>query len=395
MVGTAHPTSPSTPQSWVAGPKGECPWPRKVRVICGATPFGPKVGHRVPPPTLFDELLYFTTDSLCPFSCFAVFARASFSHLTVTPLPRFTDAEILAARPAKNAVDPHQPYAFLVERERTARGAIEDVATLFLTNRECPFRCVMCDLWENTTDESVPLGAIPAQIAYALERLPPARHIKLYNSGNFFDARAIPREDFAAIAERVRNFDTVIVENHPRLCGEACRRFRDQIGTDLEIALGLETIHPQILPALNKRMTLDDFERAVGLLVGDEIAVRAFVLLGLPWLSDSEAVEWAIRSVEFAFSIGVECCSVIPTRAKHGVMTQLERSGTFRPPKLASLECVAEATVSLGPGRAFVDLWNADQLEACSACAFPRIERLRQMNFTQRIPPRVSCDQCD
>lgn len=312
----------------------------------------------------------------------------------VSSFTRFTEAEILAARPAKNAVDPLRPYAFLVERERTVRGTVEDVATLFLTNRECPFRCLMCDLWENTTDETVPLGAIPAQINYALERLPPAQHIKLYNSGNFFDAKAIPREDFTAIARRVRNFDTVIVENHPRLCGDVCRRFRDQIGTDLEIALGLETIHPEILPALNKRMTLDDFERAVGLLVGDDIAVRAFVLLGLPWLSESEAVEWAIRSVEFAFSIGVGCCSVIPTRAKHGAMTHLQRDNHFRPPSLSNLEHVGDAIVSLHKGRAFVDLWDAEQFAGCPACAPRRIARLQTMNFTQRIPPPVACEHC-
>ena len=94
------------------------------------------------------------------------------------------------------------------------------MATLFLTNRECPFRCLMCDLWKHTLEETVPVGAIPAQIDFALERLPPAKHIKLYNSGNFFDPQAIPREDYAEIARRVRSFDTLIVENHPRLCGD-------------------------------------------------------------------------------------------------------------------------------------------------------------------------------
>jgi len=66
------------------------------------------------------------------------------------------------------------------------------VATIFLTNRECPWRCVMCDLWKNTLIDSVPLGAIPSQIDYALARLPAARQIKLYNSGSFFDTQAIP-----------------------------------------------------------------------------------------------------------------------------------------------------------------------------------------------------------
>lgn len=57
-----------------------------------------------------------------------------------------SDREILAARPAKNAVDPHTPYAYLVEPECSAGRSVEDVATIFLTNRECPFKCLYCDL---------------------------------------------------------------------------------------------------------------------------------------------------------------------------------------------------------------------------------------------------------
>ncbi len=49
------------------------------------------------------------------------------------------------------------------------------------------------DLWKNTLEQTVPPRAIPAQIEYALGRLPPARDIKLYNSGSFYNPRAIPR----------------------------------------------------------------------------------------------------------------------------------------------------------------------------------------------------------
>ena len=105
-------------------------------------------------------------------------------------------------------------------RSVRAAGCVEDVATLFLTNRECPFRCLMCDLWRNTTDTRVPPGAIPQQIDYALARLPAARHIKLYNSGNFFDHQAIPPEDYAAIAERVRG----VRHGHRREPSAAVRR---------------------------------------------------------------------------------------------------------------------------------------------------------------------------
>lgn len=148
----------------------------------------------------------------------------------------------------------------------------------------------------------------------------------------FFDRQAIPPEDFPAIAARVRGFETVIVENHPLLCGDDCLRFRDllQPSVDLEIAIGLETVHPDVLPRLNKRMRLDDFARAVKFLRGAGIHVRAFILLRPPFLSETEGIEWALRSIDFAFDCGVRCCSVIPTRGGNGIMEQWPRQGNSR-----------------------------------------------------------------
>jgi hypothetical protein len=230
---------------------------------------------------------------------------------------RERDRWILAQRGARSQLDPFKPRAFLVEEERAESGEVVSVATIFLTNRECPWRCLMCDLWKNTVTETVPVGAIPAQIDYALAELSqersagfaraesggipavgsshdegylpdsqtgiPMRHIrfesgspsprlrgrspfsaakarpsppgegalfplysqfshilaglrgrwpapsqiKLYNSGSFFDPRAIPPEDYVAIAERVRAFERVIVECHPALVGESALKFRD------------------------------------------------------------------------------------------------------------------------------------------------------------------------
>ena len=134
---------------------------------------------------------------------------------------------IVAQRPPREKLDPNRPYGFFVEEECSATGEVVPVATVFLTNRECPWRCVMCDLWKNTLTEPVERGAIPRQIAYALERLPKARQVKLYNSGSFFDVKAIPREDYAAIAGLVRHFERTIVECHPALVGSRCYDFRD------------------------------------------------------------------------------------------------------------------------------------------------------------------------
>jgi hypothetical protein len=304
------------------------------------------------------------------------------------------DHWILSQRPPKNAVDPWEPRGYLVEPEHTHHGSVEDVATVFLTNRECPFRCLMCDLWKNTTDQRVPDGAILAQIDWALARLPSVRHLKLSHAGNFFDAQAIPANDLPRIAQRLALLQTVIVECHPRLVGRRCLAFQELLRPALQVAMGLETVHPDILARLNKHMTLADFERAVKLLKGHAIEVRAFILLRPPFLDEAEGVRWAKRSIEYAFAAGVECCVVIPTRAGNGTMEQLQARGLFTPPRLESLEETVEHGIKLQAGRVFADLWDIDKFFTCHRCGPERARRLQIMNLTQTLPPTVRCEEC-
>src|SRR4051812_40825944 len=156
------------------------------------------------------------------------------------------DEWIVAQRPPRNALDAFKPHHFFLESELSESGRLASSAVILLTNKECPWRCLMCDLWKNTLPHSVPAGAIPAQIEYALARIgPPPEQIKLYNSGSFFDVAAIPPEDYPQIAEKVSSTERVIVECHPKLVGKRTIAFRDQLkGAQLEVALGLETIHP-------------------------------------------------------------------------------------------------------------------------------------------------------
>jgi archaeosine synthase beta-subunit len=304
---------------------------------------------------------------------------------------KINDRWIVGNRGIKNAVDPQKPYAWLVEKERTASGKIEDTAVIFLTNRECHFHCLMCDLWKNTTDESVPAGAIPHQIEWALNQLPDAKHLKLYNSGSFFDGRAIPVEDYPGIASRISYFETVIIESHPRLINEKCLQFREMLKPELQVALGLETVHPDILRKLNKRMTLEDFTNAVGFLNQHGISSRAFILLRPPFLSESEGIYWAERSLDFAFDAGVECCTVIPVRPGNGAMDLLMERKLFSPPHIRSLEKVLEYGLKLNAGRVFADVWDLSLFSTCNECLGKRTSRLIEMNLNQKIPDPVIC----
>ncbi len=298
---------------------------------------------------------------------------------------------IISKRGKKNSVNPARPYAWMIEKEYTFSGKVEDTAIIFLTNKECPFHCLMCDLWKNTTDQSVPVGAIPEQIEWALARLPEVKHLKLYNSGSFFDERAIPEEDYKKIAELVSNFETLIVESHPNLINDKCLHFKEMLKPELEVALGLETVYPEILKVLNKQMTLKDFGDAVSFLTQNKIRSRAFILLRPPFLSESEGVLWAKRSLDYAFKTGVECCTVIPVRSGNGAMDTLMEIGDFTMPEISSLEEVLEYGLDLKKGRVFADTWDLNIFSKCHKCIDQRIARLTSMNLSQRIFDKVEC----
>jgi len=306
-------------------------------------------------------------------------------------------AQIIDLRSSKNRVDPWKAYHFLHEIEQDLSGNPQKVNTIFLTNSECPWKCLMCDLWKNTLDQPTPKEAIPYQIEQALDKLPDASVLKLYNSGNFFDKRAIPQEDYRKIARLIQRYDRVVVENHPRLCGQNCVDFQSFLNGTLEIAIGLETIHPEVLPKLNKKIKREDYSEAVDFLKKAGIDVRTFLLLNLPYVTDSlENKKWTLRSLEFAFTSGSDRCSIIPTRATTGIMKKLEQNGQFREPSLQAIEDTFDQALitSAKHGHITVDTWDLHRFSRCLHCVQERKERLKEMNRVQQIIPNIACNHC-
>jgi len=300
--------------------------------------------------------------------------------------------EIEKFRTERNIVNPEIPYHFLQEEEIDENGNLQKVNTIFLTGKECAFKCTMCDLWKNTLTTFTPPGAILKQIDYALRRLPAADVIKLYNSSNFFDPNAIPPSEYPGIIERVASYKRVIVENHPNLTSKSVVEFNGKLNGTLEVAMGLETIHHDVLPKLNKRLTKEDFKKAALFLKQNKIASRAFILLNPPFLTDErENIEWTFKTVQFAFACGINCCSIIPTRPGNGIMEVLLEKGEYVPPTLSALEEVFERSLSLNAGRVFVDTWDIAFLSKCDQCFEARKLRLEQMNQTRKICEPINC----
>ena len=308
------------------------------------------------------------------------------------------DRRIRSLRPTKPVVDPWRAHGSLIEEERRPSDTLDLALTVFLAGAECPFTCSFCDLWRWTIDGPTPGGALPVQLAQVLGslegRAPPPNRLKLYNASNFFDRRAVPADDVPAIAALAAPFAGVTVESHASTIGRLTLEFAQLLSGRLEVAVGLETIHPVAARQMNKRLDLKRFDRAARFLSDHDIDLRVFVLLGAPHIPADESVEWTVRTVEYAVQLGAAVVSIIPLRAGNGELEQLASFGQFARPTLGQLEAALERCLAFAPAAVSADLWDAEHLASCSACRAARIERLRRINLTGRTEAAISCPTC-
>jgi radical SAM enzyme (TIGR01210 family) len=314
-------------------------------------------------------------------------------------LPFTEDRRIRSLRAPQPSVDPWVAHGSTIDHERRPRGTVERALTVFLAGAECPFTCSFCDLWRWTLEGPTPPGALPAQLARVLGALevdrPLPDRLKLYNASNFFDHRAVPPEDIPALADLARPFTAVTVESHATMIGPAVLEFARLIPGRLEVAIGLETIHPAAARHLNKRMDLSRFDRAAEFLAEHDIDLRVFVLLGAPYVAPAESVEWAVRTAEYAARRGAAAIALIPVRGGNGELERLAALGHFAAPSLPQLEAALDRCLGFAPAAVAADLWDVDRLDACAECRPRRVERLRRLNLTGRGEPPVTCSDCD
>lgn len=312
-------------------------------------------------------------------------------------------------RGPKEAIgDPRRPLGWIVERERSPdRDTPRTWLTVFTAGAECPFACVFCDLWKHTLPGKTPPGSLPGQLWTAISEARAAGHafegLKIYNASNLFEPRAVPPDDDPQLVMISSQFERVLVECHPRwLRGRALAFARelDQRESRLDVALGLETVHPEALPRLGKKMTVERFDRAVALLRDAGCGVRSFVLVGAPFQPLDEAVHWAVHSAVHAARRGVEHVSLIPVRDGNGTLELLAERGFWRPTRLSELEAaldrsLAEVAALDLPTVVTADTWDLERFASCDACAPARADRLERTNLTGRREAPVQCDLCD
>ena len=169
--------------------------------------------------------------------------------------------------------------------------------------------------------------------------------------------------------------------------------FAEAIPGRLEVAMGLETIHSGAMEAMNKGMTLEDYDLAVEKCHRFGIDTRAFVLLHPPGVALDESIEWTWKAVAYALKHGVRHVSVIPVRAGNGWIDRLIADGLYQLPNVALVRAFYRSVPKLDwewPGKAVFefDLWDWANLKGgCARCLPQWKSHIDKCNRTQNLQP--------
>jgi radical SAM enzyme (TIGR01210 family) len=203
----------------------------------------------------------------------------------------------------------------------------------------------------------------------------------------------VPDSDYAAIVNTLAGLSRVVVESHPALIGPRVDRLIDELrrtptrAPALEVAMGLETAHPDALERLNKRFTLEQFQAAARALRERGIALRVFLLISPPFVPGADQDDWLLRSLDAAFACGASVVSLIPTRGGNGTIEALAAAGEYRAPTLESIERSFALALAQAGGRGVVlhDLWELDRFAADRVALPTRRAALDALNRAQAV----------
>jgi len=209
--------------------------------------------------------------------------------------------------------------------------------------------CTMCSYVSDCTLEPIDTETILKIFHNHLERHPIAEEekisVKLFASGSFLNPYELPkdaRDEILKTLVNLGNVSEIIVESRPEYIKE---EYLDEIfeiigDTLFEISIGLETYNDYTrLKKINKGFTCKDFEDAIELIqkLKDNkkynLKSKAYIFVKPILISESDAIDEAVKTAHYCNSIGVNRLSFCPATIHGGtVIERLWRKGAYQPP---------------------------------------------------------------
>ena len=295
----------------------------------------------------------------------------------------------------KDKRSPSQLEALWKESDMSDGRKVDAMVVILRTNGCCWVKsggCTMCGYREaslsHVTEED-----LLKQLDEAVSRYRGEQFVKIYTSGSFLDDNEVPRSVRAKFFEAFSGCERILFESRPEFITEDSLSDVPKTAT---IALGLESSDPVVLErSVHKGFTSDDIRRAGLLIKGMGLHVRTYLLLKPPFMTESMAMEDAVRSARFADEFSDEI-SINPLNVQRATYVErLWKRGEFRSPWIWSLiEVFKQLSGTVGSrlmsspsgGGAMRGVHN------CGECDKAALDAVEKFSFTQNVDDlKVDC----
>ncbi len=235
------------------------------------------------------------------------------------------------------------------EKERF-KNKIVDSLVIILRTKGCRWAyhsgCSMCGYF-NDTNTKIKEEDLINQINEAREKYNGEKVIKIFTSGSFLDDWEVPPKVREYAYDVFKNADRIIVESRPEFVTEEKAKIMSNKG-NIMVALGLESANNEtLLHRINKGFTIEDYIKAAKILMEQDVPIKTYILLKPPFMTERQAIEEAVYSVEFACRYS-EIVSVNPMNIQNYTLVEyLWRRGEYRAPWLWSVVEVLKRTYNV------------------------------------------------
>ncbi len=241
-----------------------------------------------------------------------------------------------------------QEYVSQWTEEEVLDGHEVEAWVLILRTKGCYWArrsgCSMCG-YVNDTFTDVKHEDLMHQWEAALHHYRGQPMIKIYNSGNFFDASEIPLKARRRILEDVgQRAEKLVVENLPQMVKKEWVEEAVSLVPRFEVAIGLETASDEIRDrCISKDFHFDWYVRACRTAHAAGATVKTYLLMKPPFLTEAAAIEDMVDSARRVEEL-TDVLSINPMNIQRDtVVDRLFHTHEYRPPWLWSVVEVLKA----------------------------------------------------
>jgi radical SAM enzyme (TIGR01210 family) len=311
------------------------------------------------------------------------------------------DLRNIISKIRKRNIKPNNPREYIsswVEKD-VLEEEVVDAFVMILRTSGCSWAsdcgCSMCGYTNDAVINKVEDFDLLHQFDSVMQNYSNEKIVKVFTSGSFFDESEISNTMQDKILKNLsEKTQKIIIESRP----EFIRSERLAGKKKLEIALGLESANDFVLRnSINKGFGFKDYEKAVKIILDNNLKIKTYLLIKPPFLTEKEAISDAVDSAQKIVKY-TQTISFNPVNIqKFTLVERLWRNGEYRPPWLWSVVAILKQSSKL-KGIRFMSSPTAGGTKRgahnCGACDKEILKNIEEFSHTQN-PSYLEDIDCD